>query len=141
QKGEAVKAEVLAGMYDQSLDIFNPNNWSFNIYSQINSQLNWQSNSTFQRNYSKLFGRNPNPSIIPPKKTFPQLNWFGFYMNQFNIYYNHPLMVADYAESNNNEKNLNESIRTKSTNTQTNIKEINQAVHIHTYQIRSNFKE
>jgi TonB-dependent SusC/RagA subfamily outer membrane receptor len=44
-KGEKVAAEVLASMYDASLDQFKPHNWSnINIWPSLYNTINWQHN-------------------------------------------------------------------------------------------------
>lgn len=83
-KGEKVSAEILASMYDMSLDQFNTHEWRFNpiakpgYYSRIGSNANqcygirgfqvhnqdrWYSNNTIQQ--------------------YDQLNWFGFYFGNW----------------------------------------------------------
>lgn len=109
QSGKAVQAEVLAGMYDQSLDVFRPNDWNFSLYHQVYSQLRWESNSTYQKRHSNLYGKDPNPSVNAPRIINPQLNWFGFYLNPFNGYYREPLMMADQTASVSNENQVAKS--------------------------------
>jgi hypothetical protein len=40
-KGDALAAEILAGMYDASLDVFAKNNWDLNLYSYSRSYYHW----------------------------------------------------------------------------------------------------
>ncbi|WP_230401621.1 alpha-2-macroglobulin family protein [Hanstruepera ponticola] len=77
-KGEQVSAELLASMYDASLDQFKLHDWSFNpIYNQ-------QYNSSNSRNAGYSFGtrnfkvQNFRLLISYPHQAYDQLNWFGF---------------------------------------------------------------
>ena len=78
KNGERVAAEMLAGMYDASLDAFKPHHWFFNIYNSYYSSLNLESNRSFSIVNSNLFAQDWN--VYPEQKfrTYDQLNWFGF---------------------------------------------------------------
>ncbi|MEX2379101.1 MAG: alpha-2-macroglobulin family protein [Vicingaceae bacterium] len=143
QNGKAVQAEVLAGMYDQSLDVFRSNAWKLNVYNQVHRQLNWQSNSTFQMSSSNIFGRNPNPSYSYPRRVFPELNWFGFYLNRYGSrdgIYAMSMSTADKSMDNafsHDESVIEEKIETVQTiKEKTNIENT-----IQNLQIRSDFRE
>ncbi|WP_055435686.1 alpha-2-macroglobulin family protein [Lacinutrix algicola] len=77
-KGDKVAAELLASMYDASLDEFKPHNWSFNpIYR-------YTYYSSFRRNANKSFGstgfninRNVSFKNYTPTQQYDQLNSFG----------------------------------------------------------------
>ncbi|TXD82859.1 alpha-2-macroglobulin [Subsaximicrobium wynnwilliamsii] len=106
-KGDEVSAEVLASMYDASLDQFKPHDWSFSpIYKP-------QYNSGFELNARQSFGVDPfrvyNQSRNYPyysHQSYDQLNWFGFYFGQGRNYMTRALggrvagvqMVADETE-------------------------------------------
>ncbi len=96
KKGEKEIAELLATMYDASLDAFRSNNWYFNVYNSVYSNINWQSN---------LGGSNSSYEInseaykyhYPRYRTYDALNLFGAdysYYRSYNGYYD-----ADYAVS------------------------------------------
>lgn len=77
-KGEKVSSELLASMYDASLDQFKPHNWTFNPIQQPTYYSN------HNRNASRSFGaqgfRLFNPSLIHKRfeqQQYDQLNWFG----------------------------------------------------------------
>lgn len=78
KKGEKVTAEMLATMYDASLDAFRSHNWMFNIYNSYYSTLNLESFRSFGIVNSTIFSHEWN--IYQPQsfKTYDQLNWFGF---------------------------------------------------------------
>lgn len=77
-KGEKVAAELLAGMYDASLDAFVKHNFDFSIWNRNGSYATpWQRNS-FASVTANVFG----PIIERSEKQFQQqgydmLNWFG----------------------------------------------------------------
>lgn len=84
-QGEKVSAELLASMYDASLDQFKPHTWSFN---PINNPVYYSSN---QSNANRSFGTrnfrvyNERLSINYPQQYYDQLNWFGFSFGNGNI--------------------------------------------------------
>lgn len=87
EKGEKVAAELLASMYDASLDQFKPHEWNFNPMQPITFY------SSFRRNSAHGFGNGnfkienfKNPYNHFPKQQFDKLNWFGFHFgNNKNI--------------------------------------------------------
>lgn len=86
-KGDQVSAELLASMYDMSLDQFQPHDWSFDPISKPTY------NSFSVRNASNSFGsnnfsvhNNMNDNLNYPYQSYDQLNWFGFYYGARNYY-------------------------------------------------------
>lgn len=79
KNGQSVKAELLATMYDASLDVLAANNWSLNPFRFMNPRFNWES-SSFQRAQTQLWNRNwlsyPSSAI---QRSFEEINWFGYY--------------------------------------------------------------
>jgi uncharacterized protein YfaS (alpha-2-macroglobulin family) len=97
KKGEKAIAEMLAGMYDSSLDAFTQHYWNFNIHPYDYSHTTWSSNAAkiknsisqnqLKQNYKRVEGRR-----------YDDLNYFGlsFYRN---AYYNYRGSRANgYAE-------------------------------------------
>ncbi|MEN8121392.1 MAG: alpha-2-macroglobulin family protein [Bacteroidota bacterium] len=81
---DKMAAEMLATLYDASLDKFKPNSWSFNIYNKYYSRLNWNSNAfaiARAMNISQGFYK----SSPMPYRRFDNFNWFGFnyYTNRY----------------------------------------------------------
>lgn len=79
-QGEKVSAEILASMYDASLDQFKPHEWTFD---PIQKPM-YQANFTRQANYSfgiLNFRTQNSPRLTHgfPHQAYDQLNWFGFY--------------------------------------------------------------
>jgi uncharacterized protein YfaS (alpha-2-macroglobulin family) len=79
-EGDRVAAEVLAGMYDASLDAFAVNRWHADLFPNFSySYSNWRF-STFGNKYAGT--RFNNPYSIQ-QRVYPLLNWFDFH----NAYY------------------------------------------------------
>ncbi len=87
-KGDKVTAEILASMYDASLDEFRAHNWQFNPINQPNyySRFRTTANSSFGVKNFRQYGRFKK-STYNFSRAFDELNWFGFYFNN-NFYYN-----------------------------------------------------
>jgi hypothetical protein len=86
KKGDKVAAEMVAAMYDASLDAFKPHNWYLNLYRNYYSTFRWQSNIAFVSN--SLFyinSWNNYPSI--PHREYDYLNWFGYDNYYYGGYY------------------------------------------------------
>ncbi|SFS93998.1 TonB-dependent outer membrane receptor, SusC/RagA subfamily, signature region [Zhouia amylolytica] len=102
-------AELLASMYDASLDEFKKHNWNTNINFNENnyyyipgiSQGNYFSNESF-----RTFLNNSYNHRIAPYKTYRSLNWFGFDFNG-SVYLNRRYLsnLAKEKTLRNSEKN------------------------------------
>jgi len=83
-QGEKVSAELLASMYDASLDQFKPHTWSFNpinkptYYSYNRSNANASFGTQYFRVYTDLTNSNYS------QQQYDQLKWFGFYFGYNN---------------------------------------------------------
>lgn len=78
KKGDKVAAEMLAAMYDASLDAFAPNKWAFNIYTSYFYALHWDTKSAFNTSSSSLFKIKEKTKYKLIHRQYDQLNWFGF---------------------------------------------------------------
>ncbi|WP_233265898.1 alpha-2-macroglobulin family protein [Formosa sp. L2A11] len=80
-QGEKVTAEVLASMYDASLDEFRGHSWSmYATYKSMYSSYNyWRGNTAFGTNYFNLNFITARLNITP--QHFDSLDWFGFNFN------------------------------------------------------------
>jgi hypothetical protein len=84
-KGEKVAAEMVAAMYDASLDEFRGHGWGFYIYKNYYGSLYWQRGvdgnvgSSFYDSHWNQYGSYSN-------RTYDHLNWFGFHYG-FRDYY------------------------------------------------------
>jgi uncharacterized protein YfaS (alpha-2-macroglobulin family) len=75
-KKDKVAAEVLAGMYDASLDAFEANNWSLSLYSNNWARLSWASNCFSSESASRIIGSTWNESFNHGSHNYATLNWF-----------------------------------------------------------------
>ena len=82
EKGDKVAAELLASMYDASLDQFKPHNWEFNPMEQpiYYSYNNRNANNSFGNSYFNIANlpQNYDENL---QQYFDQLNWFGLHFN------------------------------------------------------------
>lgn len=83
-QGDKVSAEVLASMYDMSLDQFKPHQWNFSpLYQPTYNSYN-------KRNAIQSFAVGPFSIYLPtnnlafPAQSYDQWNWFGFYFGNRN---------------------------------------------------------
>lgn len=74
--GEKAVAELLAGMYDASLDAFVPHNWTFNLLNYFGLRGQWDVNSAFNTRGS-LLEWNFSPVNTLKSYEYDQLDWFG----------------------------------------------------------------
>jgi len=76
KKGDKVAAEMLAAMYDASLDAFRPNYWGFNVYNSFYSKYHWGHSLEDQTNSQILY--NYNTKYISVENIYyDHLNMFG----------------------------------------------------------------
>ncbi|WP_243471057.1 alpha-2-macroglobulin family protein [Winogradskyella sp. MH6] len=87
-KGDKVSAELLASMYDASLDEFRAHNWSFNPINRPSyySRINKNGGRSFGTTSFRLFNHFNYPMSYTTQ-SYDQLNWFGFYfsLNEYQI--------------------------------------------------------
>ncbi|MEO7081220.1 MAG: alpha-2-macroglobulin family protein, partial [Flavobacteriales bacterium] len=75
-KGEKVAAQLLAGMYDASLDHFVPQSWDMSVWPTYSSQLGWGQAAPFGvNNGDQLWGQSKMPSDTA--YVYPMLNTYG----------------------------------------------------------------
>ncbi len=77
-KKDKVAAEMVAAMYDASLDQFRQHNWSGIPFPSNYSQINFNASQNFGSNAGQI--RFDNETEGTPTRTYPSLNWFGFPM-------------------------------------------------------------
>ncbi|MCF6366803.1 MAG: MG2 domain-containing protein [Bacteroidales bacterium] len=76
-KGEKVAAEMLATLYDASLDQFKKNYWNFSIYNSYYSNCSW-STGTFTSANSTLLKKGLDLTVYAANLYYDSFNWFGF---------------------------------------------------------------
>ena len=77
--GDALAAELLASMYDASLDAFAANYWGFNIHRNYYSRLNWTTDNSFRTLSLKIYEEGWNIYMSRQHFYYPYINTFGFY--------------------------------------------------------------
>ena len=77
KKGDKVAAELLATMYDASLDDFATNNIGLSLYQNYYSTKTWR-NNCFTAQYSQLYETNWNKNYYAKGRSFSSMNWFGY---------------------------------------------------------------
>jgi hypothetical protein len=86
KKGELVAAELLAAMYDASLDQFAANSFHMPVFGLFYGGANWSS-SSFGLNYAQVHqdwvGIRSISGLI---RYLPKLNWYGYNMIYYNYY-------------------------------------------------------
>lgn len=93
KKGDKQAAEVLASMYDASLDAFTPHNWSFYIYNSYYTRFNWSSR-VGQMNNSQSYHNLPSDYVSVPSRYYDRLNYFG--LSFYSYYYSRSKGKRDY---------------------------------------------
>ncbi|MBK9284778.1 MAG: hypothetical protein IPM51_10760 [Sphingobacteriaceae bacterium] len=84
KKGDKAIAELMACMYDASLDAFRSNYWSFDIYKTFYGRLHWGSGIASVVN-SQEFNNIHNSHVSYPYRSYDALNYYGlyFYSNRY----------------------------------------------------------
>jgi Bacterial Alpha-2-macroglobulin MG10 domain/Alpha-2-macroglobulin family/MG2 domain/Alpha-2-macroglobulin bait region domain len=75
---DKVAAEMVAALYDASLDAFRPNNWYFNIWPSSWPQRRWIITRCFEARNAETRVDDWNNYPGAPTRYYPYLNWFGY---------------------------------------------------------------
>lgn len=96
-KGDKVAAEMLATLYDASLDAFMPNYWNFSIDRYFYGSRGWDVNAVGTVSSdagSYIYTQNGTYSI-----SLPRLNWFGYPMYAgYYDYFSYRESAGEYTE-------------------------------------------
>ncbi len=84
-KGDKISAELLASMYDASLDQFKPHNWTFNPIQNSAYRSNSRRNARGFRNINFRVQRERPVYYQYHTQQYDQMNWFGFYFGNNNL--------------------------------------------------------
>lgn len=107
-KKEKVSAELLATMYDASLDAFAKNNWTnLKLYGSNYENIFWNTQS-FSTGMQRTFYKRPNYIGDNKYRTYPQLNMYGL-GNRFNRYA-HGLYSRAESSFSSNSRRANKSM-------------------------------
>ena len=78
-KGEKIAAEMVAAMYDASLDAFASNNWYFSPFpTSVYAYRSW-SPRHFGSQYARLMAQNWQPQTKQISRSYPYLKWFSYF--------------------------------------------------------------
>jgi uncharacterized protein YfaS (alpha-2-macroglobulin family) len=83
-KGEKVAAEMVAAMYDASLDEFAANSWNMTLFPINYAQFRWEAKG-FSATRPRFYQEWNNNSGNYGQRSFERLNWFGFVFYQRNV--------------------------------------------------------
>lgn len=77
KKGEKVLAEMVATLYDASLDQFRANEWNFDIYKIYSMKFEWDTQGAFALSNSDLVENEWNKSLPINFRSYDELNWMN----------------------------------------------------------------
>jgi len=82
---DKIAAEMVATLYDASLDEFRANNWYASFYNSMYARLGWHSVNGFNVHELTLYERDWNPDHLrdPETPAFDHLDWFGYNFYNF----------------------------------------------------------
>ncbi|MCF7569033.1 carboxypeptidase-like regulatory domain-containing protein [Sabulilitoribacter arenilitoris] len=111
-KGDKVSAELLASMYDASLDQFKPHTWNFNPINKplYNSYYNSNARQSFGTRNFRVY--NDRFRAYYPDQNYDQWNWFGFSFNNKRWVYNSYLNRLKSKYEDRNTSSYDKSIKT-----------------------------
>jgi hypothetical protein len=78
-RGEMAAAELVASMYDASLDSFYPHGWGFNVNPYFYLYEYWHTNSSFSIEQSREAANDWNRYVDSYSRYYDRLNLFGVY--------------------------------------------------------------
>jgi uncharacterized protein YfaS (alpha-2-macroglobulin family) len=81
KKGDRMAAELMAGMYDASLDAFRPNYWSFDINQSYYARLGWTSHTGGSTGSYEFNNLTRADAYVYPR-SYDRLNYFGLYFSR-----------------------------------------------------------
>ncbi|MDP4266534.1 MAG: alpha-2-macroglobulin family protein [Bacteroidota bacterium] len=88
---DKVAAEMVASLYDASLDVFRKNSWDFNIFHNYYPHMSWSENYFNTDNSTDFSPERSGYTFNNYNKIYDRLNWFGFdnfygMRNQYTMY-------------------------------------------------------
>ncbi|MCB0398431.1 MAG: carboxypeptidase-like regulatory domain-containing protein [Winogradskyella sp.] len=99
-KGDKVSAELLASMYDASLDEFRGHHWNFNPINRPSyySRINKNGGRSFGTTSFRLFNRFAYPRNYD-YRIYDQLNWYGFSFDGSHYYARRQFLRRQYENT------------------------------------------
>lgn len=83
KQGEKVAAEMVATLYDASLDAFRANQFNFDLYTYCYASLAWNSADGFEQSEALTYSLDWNQSVGGHYKYYDALNWFNFSVHYY----------------------------------------------------------
>lgn len=82
---EKVAAEMVATLYDESLDVFRFHSWYANFFNEQYARLQWSSTNGFNQKPLVAYAKdwNPGHARSPAGAYFDSFNWFGYSFYDF----------------------------------------------------------
>ena len=77
KKGDKVAAEMVATLYDASLDAFKPHNWSLALYPGYYTNLYWSAGQAFSNTVSVNTQKDWNPLVVYSNRLYDYMDMFG----------------------------------------------------------------
>ena len=95
KKSEQVAAEMVATLYDASLDVFRPHSWYANFNSYMYATMSWTSLHGFDKSPFRQYINtwNDHSNFYVPGPSYDQLEWFGYTF--YNYFYGGSLYYDD----------------------------------------------
>jgi hypothetical protein len=75
---DKIAAEMVATLFDASLDAFRSHDWSFGIYPYFGPSRPWNTQEIARTQTAQLNAINWNKYQSSPNRNYPSLNWFGY---------------------------------------------------------------
>jgi hypothetical protein len=75
--GEKIAAELLAGMYDASLDQFQSNTWNLDLYQTKRNTSVWKAGQFRTKNGQPIISKQTEYLEVKTK-VYPAINWYGY---------------------------------------------------------------
>lgn len=87
---DKIAAEMVATLYDQSLDAFRPHGWYASFFNILSARLSWQTDYGFaQREFTEhTDGWDQGEVISFEVASFDELNWYGYNLYRYTFYRN-----------------------------------------------------
>jgi uncharacterized protein YfaS (alpha-2-macroglobulin family) len=94
KNGDLAASEMVAALYDASLDAFKPQSFNFNIWPYYNPNMGWISQNCFDTDALKNYTQKGQDFSTAFATNQYSLNWFGF---GYKVNYNPPLFKGNWV--------------------------------------------
>jgi uncharacterized protein YfaS (alpha-2-macroglobulin family) len=92
---DKIAAEMVATLYDASLDAFAPHTWEFDIWPFYYSSCQWYCRNIARTEQARGRATDWNIYLPRPNRNYPTLNWFGYGFEESNLRYGDHFSVMD----------------------------------------------